>query len=91
MPIRIVSDSTCDLTSEVSDQYGIGIIPCYINVGKKVIWMVWIFLGEIFTTGFHTLTRPKTSSPGLGIYTEVYERMEKEGADQIISLHIHSG
>ncbi len=92
MPIRIVSDSTCDLTSEVSDQYGIGIIPCYINVGEEsYLDGVDLSRRDFYDRLPYFESRPKTSSPGLGIYTEVYERLEKEGADQIISLHIHSG
>jgi DegV family protein with EDD domain len=92
MTIRIVSDRTCDLSSEVSDQYGIGIVPCYINIGdKSYLDGVDFSRNDFYAKLPYIIPRPKTSAPGIGIYSEVYERMFAEGADQILSMHIHSG
>jgi len=35
MSIRIVTDSTCDLPESVVAEYGITVIPAYINVGDQ--------------------------------------------------------
>ena len=35
MKIKILSDSTCDLSQELIEKYNIGIIPLYVNVGDK--------------------------------------------------------
>lgn len=35
MKIKILSDSTCDLSQELIEQYNIGIIPLYVNIGEK--------------------------------------------------------
>ena len=35
MPVRVVTDSTCDLPAETTARYGIYGVPLYINVGKQ--------------------------------------------------------
>ena len=35
MKIKILSDSTCDLSPELVERYGIGIIPLYVHLGKE--------------------------------------------------------
>jgi DegV family protein with EDD domain len=92
MTIRIVSDRTCDLNPEVSDQYGIGIVPCYINIGEtSYLDGVDFSRNDFYARLPNIMPRPKTSAPGVGIYSALYERMIGEGADQILSMHIHSG
>ena len=33
--VRILADSTCDLSPELVERYGIGIIPLYVHLGKN--------------------------------------------------------
>jgi len=35
LPVRIVTDSTCDLPAETITRYGISVVPLYINVGNQ--------------------------------------------------------
>ena len=35
MKIKILSDSTCDLSQELIEKYNIGITPLYVNIGEK--------------------------------------------------------
>ena len=45
-----------------------------------------------FTNSFQaTFPYPKTAAAGYGMYSEVYQRLADDGADQVISMHIHSG
>jgi len=92
MTIRIVTDSTCDLPAELAEQNGIGIVPCYINIGEiSYLDGVNITRREFYRDLPHYRSFPKTSAPGAGIFNEVYQRLVGEGATQIISMHIHSG
>lgn len=34
--VKIISDSTCDLSQELIEKYDIGIVPLYVNLGGKV-------------------------------------------------------
>lgn len=33
--VKILSDSTCDLSKEIINKYNIGIIPLYVRLGEK--------------------------------------------------------
>ena len=35
MAIRIVTDSNCDLPAELIAEYGITVVPMYINIGSE--------------------------------------------------------
>ena len=35
MSIRIVTDSNCDLPQAMVDEYGITVVPMYINIGSE--------------------------------------------------------
>lgn len=92
MTIRIASDRTCDLPQAVVDQYGIGIVPCYINVGNaSYLDGVDLSREDFYEQLPNYFPHPRTAAPGVGMYSEIYQRLADEGADQIISMHIHSG
>ena len=89
---RIVSDSTCDLPIETAEKLGIHIIPNFINVGEMSYLDGVDMSHEDFyqrLPGFPV--HPKTSAPGSTVFENVYRQLADEGADQIISMHIHSG
>ena len=92
MTIRIVTDSTCDLPLEIIKQYNISVVPCYINTGQDSFRDQVDITRHEFYKNMPTFKRPlKTSAPGTGLFTEVYEQLAEEGATQIISMHIHHG
>ena len=37
MKVKIISDSTCDLSPELIEKYDIAIVPLYVNMGDKVM------------------------------------------------------
>jgi DegV family protein with EDD domain len=89
MNIRIVTDSTCDLPSEIVSQYGITVIPLYINVGEKTFLDgVDITRDEFYAQLPNYDPFPKTAAPGVEVFQQAYNRLADEGADAIISIHI---
>lgn len=92
MTTRIVTDSTCDLPLEAIDQFGIRVIPNYINIGDESFLDGPDMSHEAFYEGLaHFPAHPKTSAPGAGVFEGVYRRLAEEGAAHILSIHIHSG
>jgi DegV family protein with EDD domain len=87
--IKIVTDSTCDLTAEYYAEYGITVVPINIQFGTDS------FLDGI-TIDSETFYRkvdesgilPKTSQPSAGQFEEYYARLASEGATDIISIHV---
>ena len=90
--IRIVTDSTCDLSKDIVKKYDISVIPCYINIGENSYRDgIDISHREFYEKMSGYTQSVKTSAPGVGLFTEVYQNLAREGASQVISMHIHSG
>jgi DegV family protein with EDD domain len=89
MSIRIVTDSTCDLPAEIVAQYGITVVPLYINVGSEsYLDGVELSREEFYERlpGWDTL--PTTATPGPQRFIQAYKKLAAEGATEILSIHI---
>ncbi|MBN1955927.1 MAG: DegV family protein [Anaerolineae bacterium] len=91
MTVRIVTDSSCDLPQDVVAQYGISVVPLYINIGQKS----YLDGIELSRQSFYEQlpeykTPPTTSAPGPAAFVNVYEQLADEGATSVISVHISS-
>jgi DegV family protein with EDD domain len=87
--IRIVTDSTSDLPAEAARQYGITVVPNYINIGQKS----YLEGSELPRQEFYEKLPsfgvfPQTSGPGVESYLQAYNRLAAEGATQILSIHV---
>ena len=89
MSIRIVTDSTCDLPSQIIQELGIEVIPLYINFEKEsFLDGVEISREEFYSRLPFESKPPTTSIPGTETIRHLYEKLAKEGAKEILSLHI---
>jgi DegV family protein with EDD domain len=89
MNIKIVTDSTCDLPKSVVDEYGITVIPLYINVGdRSYIDGVELSREEFYENLPDYPTPPTTAAPGVEVFQNTYRKLVAEGADHILSIHI---
>jgi len=86
--IRIVADSTCDLSKELLHQYDISIIPLNIILDtKSYLDGVEITPDEIYVWADKNNTTPKTAAPELG-YAIDFLRPMVEAGDDIIFIGI---
>ncbi len=82
--IRIVADSTCDLSAEIISRYDITIIPLNIVLGKNsFLDGIEITPQEIYNWSDKMNTTPKTASPELGKVLEVLRPMTEAKEDII--------
>jgi DegV family protein with EDD domain len=89
VPIRIVTDSTCDLPAEMIAQYGIGVVPLYINIaGKSYLEGVDLTREKFYRDlpKYHPV--PTTAAAAPARFREVYEALAQQGASEILSIHI---
>lgn len=89
MVVKIVTDSTCDLPSNLAAELGITIVPVYINIGE-VSYREGIDISrQTFYQNLYTYPiYPTTAAPASGAFAEVYEQLTKEGATEILSIHL---
>ncbi|WP_167957802.1 DegV family protein [Anaerosporobacter faecicola] len=88
-PYKIFSDSSCDLTQELLDQYQISTIPFYVSFDQVTYQKENV---EITKADFyHRLTTesvyPKTSLPSVEDYCDKFEEAIKNGFD-VLCLNI---
>ncbi|MBQ8597312.1 MAG: DegV family protein [Lachnospiraceae bacterium] len=88
--IKIISDSTCDLSKELLEKYDISIIPLHIHLGEKEYGDgVDISPDAIYEWSDENKTTPKTSAASIQEAVEVMEPFIKEG-NELICFSISS-
>lgn len=89
MPIRIVTDSNCDLPQDLVEEYSITVVPLYVNIGTdSYLDGVEMSRSEFYTRLPSFASHPTTSVPSPGQFYKAYSQLKEEGATQIISVHI---
>lgn len=88
MSVKILSDSTCDLSKELIEKYNIGILPLHIVLGE-VEYKDGEEIGpdEIYEWADANKTTPKTSAIGITEVMDAYEKWLKE-YDEIVIFSI---
>jgi DegV family protein with EDD domain len=87
--MRIVTNSTCDLPVELINQYGITVIPLYINMGdESYLDGINISRREFYERMPNYDPPPTTATPGVDAFQSIYEELAASGATDIISILI---
>ena len=88
--VRIVTDSTADLTPEQQRAAGITVVPLNVHFGDQVFRdHVDLSTDEFFRRLKASPQLPRTSQPSVGIFEEAYRRL-REGGHEIVSVHLSS-
>lgn len=78
--IKIVADSTCDLSPELIERYGIEIIALPVNLGDRpYLDGVDVFPQDLFDYTKSTGKLPTTSAPTPAYYEDFYKSWTQEG------------
>lgn len=87
--IKIATDSTCDLPTELFQQHDITVVPINILFGtESYLDGITIDRATFFRKIEEMGILPKTSQPSAGQFEEYYSRLVDAGATDIISLHV---
>lgn len=88
--IRIVTDSTCDLTQNYVDRHDIKVVPIVIHFGEDEYLDGETIDGPTFYRMIEERQAlPKTSQPSPGDFAAAYREIAAAGeADQIVSIHV---
>jgi len=90
MTVRIVTDSTCDLSPELAQQLGIIVVPVYLRFGDEVYRDgVDISQDEFYQKLVESPIHPTTSQPPPSDFADVYSKLSQE-ADEIVSIQVTS-
>jgi len=90
MTVKIVTDSTADLPSQVAEELGITVVPVYVCFGEKVYRdRVDINQDEFYQKLMESPTHPTTSKPSPSDFANVYSKLSTE-TDEIVSIQVTS-
>jgi DegV family protein with EDD domain len=88
--IKIVTDSTSDLSLDVARQHGIEVVPLRVHFGEQTFRDRLDLSSQQFFRLLKSSPRPPTSSqPPAGEFLELYRRLAADGSS-IISIHLSS-
>jgi DegV family protein with EDD domain len=87
--IRIVTDSACDLPTEVAEEWGIEIVPLSIRFGEdEFIDREELSVAEFWNRCVNMSTLPETAAPAPGQFETVYRRLAGDGATGILVVSL---
>ena len=90
MRIKILSDSTCDLSAALVEQYDIGIVPLIVmKAGEEFLDGVTITPQQIFDHVAAGGNLCSTAARSVGTYEEIFERYARE-YDGVLHVNIGS-
>ena len=88
MTVRVITDSTADLPSEMAAELGIEVVPLNVHFGTDTFRDgIDLSADEFYERLVASSRPPTTSQPSVGAFLEVYQKA-LEGADGIVSVHI---
>jgi DegV family protein with EDD domain len=89
MPVRIVTDSACDLPEPICDELGIEVVPLTIRFGDRE----YVDRKELSVDAFWrelgaSPVLPETSAPSVGAFEETFRRLSDDGASAIVCINL---
>jgi len=88
--IKIVTDSTADLSEELLREYHISVLPLSISIDGIVYRDRFDIQPDEFIEKMESAAElPKSSQPPLGAFIELYEELTADGSE-VISIHLSS-
>jgi DegV family protein with EDD domain len=89
LTIRIVTDSASDLPTAMLAEFGITVVPLYVNFGTHGCRDGVDLSRQEFYANLPTYSPPPTTGvPSPEVFIQIYERLAAEGTTEILSLHI---
>jgi len=92
MPIRIVTDSSCDLPHEVVTAHGIEVVPLTIRFGDDELEDRTALSVEAFYERLAASpVLPETAAPAPGKFEQAFRRQADAGADAVVCINLSAG
>ncbi len=92
MAVRIVTDSSCDLTAAEAATHGVEVVPLSIRFGEEEFEDGTELTVEAFYAKLDTSADlPETAAPAPGKFDAAFRRQAEAGADAIVCINLSSG
>jgi DegV family protein with EDD domain len=90
--VRIVTDSSSDLSDEQVAEFGIEIVPLTIRFGdEEFVDRQGLSVAEFYRRLGESSALPETAAPSPGSFEQAFRKLAAEGADAVVCVTISSG
>lgn len=90
--IKLIADSTCDLSQEILEKYDISLAPLTINIGEKAYRdKIDIKSDEFFNILGNLEDIPTTAMPSPNEFLNIFKQSIKDGYKEILCICMSSG
>lgn len=89
MTVRIVTDSTSDLTPEITEELGITVVPLHVCISETYLDGVDLTTQEFYRKLAENKILPTTSAPSPQSFIDVFDKLSEE-TDEILAITISS-
>ena len=88
--VKIVTDSTSDIPTELVRELGITVVPSYVTFSEKIyLDGVELSRQQFYEKLIATKEVPSTAAPPPAFYEQVYRQLA-EDAEEMVSIHLAS-
>jgi DegV family protein with EDD domain len=92
MAVRIVTDSSCDLTDEEAAAHGIEVVPLTIRFGAEELEdRTELSVVDFYARLGSSAVLPETAAPAPGKFEAAFRRQAEAGADEVVCINLSSG
>lgn len=92
MAVRIVTDSSCDLTAEQAAAHQVEVVPLSIRFGSEEFEDgTELTVDQFYEKLGSSADLPETAAPSPGKFDAAFRRQAESGADAIVCLNLSSG
>ncbi len=92
MPVRIVTDSSADLSADEVAQLGVEVVPLSIRFGdEEYTDGVDLSVAQFYEKLATASTLPETAAPAPGAFEAAFRRQQEAGADAVVCINLSSG
>jgi DegV family protein with EDD domain len=92
MAVRIVTDSSCDLTDEEAAAHGIEVVPLTIRFGAEELEdRTELSVEDFYARLGSSAVLPETAAPAPGKFEAAFRRQAEAGADEVVCINLSSG
>ena len=89
MPVRIVTDSACDLTDEEVAAHGIEVVPLSIRFGDDEFeHRTELSVDDFYAKLAASDVLPETAAPAPGKFEAAFRRQQEAGADAVVCINL---
>lgn len=92
MPVKVVTDSACDLSTQMAEDRGVRVVPLSIRFGpEELVDREELSTKEFWDRVTTGTVMPETAAPSPGAFQQAFVGAADEGADGVICITLSSG